>query len=118
MLLWPVIQGASTSGLSPSAAVLLINREKAVVVDIREKEAFAAGHLVGSRNLPVAELEAKLASTVKNKAVPLILVCDTGARTRRAEAIAKQLGYTQVQCLAGGLSAWRAASLPLEKQEA
>jgi len=115
MLLWPVIQGAATAGLSPSEAVLLMNREKAVVVDVCEASEYAAGHIVGAKNLPLAELEAKLASTVKNKALPLILVCQSGARSTRALAVAKKLGYEQAQSLGGGLAAWKAANLPLEK---
>lgn len=115
LLFWPVIQGASTGGLSPTQAVQLMNRDKAVVVDVCEAEEFAAGHVVGARNVPLNQLEDKLAAQVKNKAVPLILVCQTGARSGRALAIAKKLGYEQAQSLAGGLAAWRSANLPLEK---
>jgi rhodanese-related sulfurtransferase len=115
LLLWPVIQGAATAGLTPSAAVQLINREKAVVVDVCESNEFAAGHVTGSRNIPLGELEAKLATSVKNKTLPLILVCQTGARSGRALAIAKKLGYEQAQSLGGGLAAWRTANLPVEK---
>jgi rhodanese-related sulfurtransferase len=115
LLLWPVIQGAATAGLSPAAAVLLINREKAVLVDVCEPNEYAAGHVTGAKNIPLGELEAKLPQSVKNKAVPLILVCQSGARSGRAVAIAKKLGYEQAQSLGGGLAAWKAANLPLEK---
>ena len=115
LLFWPVIQGAGAGGLSPTQAVQLMNREKAVVVDVCEAEEFAAGHVVGARNVPLNQLEDKLAGQVKNKALPLILVCQTGARSGRALAIAKKLGYEQAQSLAGGLAAWRSANLPLEK---
>ena len=115
LLLWPVIQGAATAGLTPAAAVQLINREKAVVVDVCETNEFAAGHVTGAKNIPLGELEAKLAGAVKNKTLPLILVCQTGARSGRATAIAKKLGYEQAQSLGGGLAAWRAANLPVEK---
>ena len=115
MLLWPVVQGAGGGGLVPVAAVQLINREKAVVIDVCEPGEFAAGHVVGARNVPLGELETKLGAAVKNKALPLILVCQSGARSGRAVAIAKKLGYEQAQSLAGGLSGWRAANLPVEK---
>ncbi len=115
MLFWPVLQGAVTAGLNPASAVQLINREKAVVVDVCEPGEFAAGHVGGAKNVPLGELESKLASVVKNKAVPLILVCQSGARSGRAVAIAKKLGYEQAQSLGGGLSSWRAANLPVEK---
>ena len=115
LLLWPVLQGATLAGIAPAAAIQLINREKAVVVDVCEATEFAQGHIVGSKNIPLGELEAKLAQAVKNKALPLVLVCQTGARSARAVAMAKKLGYEQAQSLAGGLKAWKAANLPVEK---
>ena len=117
MLMWPSIKSSVAGGgaLSPSAAVQLINREKAVVVDVSEAEEFALGHIGGAKNIPVNAIEEKLPAVVKNKALPLIMVCPKGARANRAAAEAKKLGYTQVQVLAGGLNAWRADNLPIEK---
>ena len=115
LLLWPVLMGAALPGITPAQAVQLINREKAVVVDVCEPDEFAQGHIVGARNIPVNELETKLATAVKNKTLPLILVCQSGARAARAAALAKKLGYEQARTLGGGLTAWKAASLPLEK---
>lgn len=115
MLLWPVIRGATLAGLDPVGAVQLINREKAVVVDVCEPAEFAAGHVVGAKNIPLADLEKKLAGAVKNKSLPLILVCQSGARSGRAVAIAKKLGYDLAQSLGGGMVSWKAANLPVEK---
>ncbi|ROZ72146.1 rhodanese-like domain-containing protein [Ramlibacter sp. WS9] len=115
MLLWPVIQGASASGLSSAQAVQLINRERAVVVDVSETEEFAAGHVGGAKNVPVGQLEQRLPEVVKNKGVPLILVCANGSRANRALGIAKKLGYDKAQVLAGGLKSWKEANLPIEK---
>ena len=115
LLLAPVLQEASSGGLSANDAVLLINREKAVVVDVCEPAEFAAGHIVGSKNIPLADLSSKLGAAAKNKGLPLILVCQSGARSARAMASAKTLGYEQVHSLGGGLAAWKSAGLPLEK---
>jgi rhodanese-related sulfurtransferase len=115
LLFWPVLQGAATTGIDTSAVVQLINREKAVVVDVCKPAEFAAGHVGGAKNIPQADLEAKLTATVKNKAVPLILVCQSGTRSARAVAVAKKLGYERAQSMAGGLAAWKMANLPLEK---
>jgi rhodanese-related sulfurtransferase len=52
---------------------------------------------------------------VKNKGVPLILVCPNGARANRGVAVAKKLGYEKAQSLTGGMGAWRTANLPVEK---
>ena len=114
-LFWPVLKGATGGSLTAEGAVQLINREKAVVIDICEAHEFAAGHIGGAKNLPLSQLEQKLPSTVKNKALPVILVCQSGARSGRAVSIAKKLGYEQAQSLAGGLGAWTKANLPVEK---
>lgn len=115
MLLWPVVNGAGPGALTADAAVQLMNREKAVVIDVCEPSEFAAGHVAGAKNIPVGQLEDKLASAVKNKALPLILVCQSGARSSRALGVAKKLGFENVQSLSGGLGAWRSANLPVEK---
>jgi len=115
MLLWPVVQGGAGRGLSAAGAVQLINREKAVVVDVCGPEEFAAGHVAGARNVPLGEFEKRLPEVVKNKTVPLILVCASGMRANRAVATARKLGYEQAQVLAGGIKAWKEANLPVEK---
>ena len=114
MLLWPMIQGARGGALSASDAVQLINRQKAVVIDVSDAEEFAKSHVRGARHVPLAQLEARLPAVVKNKALPLILVCPSGARSSRALAIARKLGYDHAQALAGGLKAWKDANLPIE----
>lgn len=116
MLLWPALAGSAGAGsVNANEAVLLINREKAAVVDVCSPGEFAAGHVSGSKNVPLGELEAKLPGVVKNKSTPVILVCASGMRSRRAVAIAKKLGYENAHSLSGGMGAWRAASLPVEK---
>jgi rhodanese-related sulfurtransferase len=112
MLFWPQIKGGT---LTAAGAVQLMNREKAVVVDVSEPEEFALGHVNNAKNVPFSQLEDKLAGQVKNKELPLILVCTSGARSNRAVAVAKKLGFTNVQALAGGLKSWKEANLPLEK---
>ena len=116
MLVWPVIAGSmNASALSASGAVQLINRERAVVIDVSEADEFAAGHVGGAKNIPFSQLQDKLPGAVKNKSLPLILVCSSGAKANRAQAIAKNLGYEQAQALGGGLKSWKAANLPLER---
>ena len=119
MLVWPMVaSGMNAGALSATGAVTLINREKALVIDVSEAEEFAAGHVGGAKNVPFGELENKLPAAVKNKALPLIFVCANGARASRAVAVAKKLGYEQTQALGGGLKAWKQANLPVEKAQA
>lgn len=116
MLVWPVVsKGARAGSLSPTEAVMLMNREKAVLVDVCGDEEFAKGHVAQARHIPLADLEAKLPAAVKNKATPVILVCATGARSNRAVALAKRLGYENSHSLSGGMAAWREAGLPVQK---
>lgn len=116
MLVWPAVKAGGRAGtLGVNDAVLLMNREKAVVVDVCEADEFAAGHIIGAKHVPLGELEAKLPGTVKNKANPVIFVCASGARSNRAVAVAKKLGYENAQSLSGGMGAWREANMPIEK---
>ncbi len=116
LLVWPAVKAGGRAGtLNANDAVTLMNRQKAVVIDVSDAKEFAEGHIVGARNLPLDELEAKLPGAVKNKALPLIFVCSNGARANRGVAVAKKLGHENVQSLTGGMGAWRSAGLPVEK---
>jgi rhodanese-related sulfurtransferase len=115
LLLWPMVVNSSQgAALSPADAVRLLNREKAIMIDVCEPAEFAAGHVAGARNIPLAALEGHK-SLPSNKALPLVVLCQSGARAGRAAAALRKLGYANAQALAGGLSAWRAANLPVEK---
>ena len=115
MLLWPTLAAGGGGGaVSPAAAVQLINREKAVLIDVCEPAEFAAGHAAGSRSVPLGSLESST-NLPKNKTLPVVVVCASGARATRAVAILKKLGFERAHALAGGLSAWREANLPVEK---
>ena len=115
LLVWPMlVDGLSGARVSAADAVRLINREKAVLIDISDPEAFAAGHAIGARSVPLAGLETSR-DLPKNKSLPLVIVCPTGARAPRAVALLKKLGFENTHVLAGGFNAWRAANLPTEK---
>ena len=64
MLLAPVLMGGGAGGLTAANAVQLINREKAVVIDVCAPEEYAAGHVGGAKNVPLAQLEERLPSVV------------------------------------------------------
>ena len=115
LLLWPALRGAAGGSLTPNMAVQLINQEKAVLIDVCEAHEYAAGHPVGAKHIPLGQLANQLPAVVKNKDVPVIFVCQSGMRSSSAMRIAKGLGYLKAQSLGGGLSSWRAASLPVEK---
>ena len=117
MLLWPtLVDNVGGAKVSAADAVRLINREKAVLIDISEPAEYAAGHAGGARNVPFGQLAgANNKALPSNKTLPLVLVCPTGSRSSRAVALLKKAGYENVRALAGGLAAWRAANLPTER---
>lgn len=115
LLFWPALKGGTQGGkVTAAEAVRLINREKGVLIDVCEPAEFAAGHAAGSRSVPLGSLESS-AGLPKNKALPLVVVCASGARATRAVAVLKKLGFERAHALAGGLAAWREANLPVEK---
>ena len=115
LLAWPVlVEGASGARVTAADAVHLINREKAVLIDVSDAAEYAAGHAVGARNIPLASIETSR-ELPKNKALPLVVVCPTGSRAPRAVVALKKLGFENARVLAGGLTAWRAANLPVER---
>lgn len=116
MLLWPVIKGGAvgSGAVGTGEAVRLINREKGVLIDVCEPAEFAAGHAIGARNVPLGQLEgAKGLPT--NKALPVLVMCASGARSSRAAAQLRKAGYEKAVAVAGGNAAWREAQLPMEK---
>ena len=115
LLLWPAITGRGRGGLSAAEATQLINRRNAVVVDLRSAADFANGHLPSSRHLAFAELQAKIGQIAKNKATPVLLVCQDGLQSNKATRLVTEAGYTEVHALQGGLAAWQQAGMPVVK---
>jgi rhodanese-related sulfurtransferase len=114
LLVWPLIK-ENAKGLTAQNAVQLINRERAVLIDVSNADEFALAHAKGAKNIPLSELEAKLAVAVKKKELPIIFICPMGKRSATATATAQKMGYANAQNLSGGLKAWRDANLPIEK---
>ncbi len=115
LLVWPMVtKGGLGGSVSTADAVRMINREKAVLIDVSEPAEFAAGHATGARNVPLSALDSAKGLPT-NKALPLVVMCATGARSSRAVATLRKAGFAQVHALAGGKAAWREASLPIEK---
>ena len=116
LLLWPTLKRGGRGGVSAAEATQMINRRNAVVIDLRSADEFAQGHLPSARNLPFSELEAKIGQFVKNKGNPLLLVCQTGQQSRKAERIVKDAGFAEVHVLHGGVNAWQQAGMPVVRQ--
>ena len=115
LLAWPLLsRGGAIGGVSPAEAVNLINRERGVLIDISEPAEYLAGHAGGAKNLPFGTLETT-SDLPKNKSVPVLLMCPTGARANRGAAILRKRGYEKASAVTGGVAAWREANLPMER---
>lgn len=101
--------------VNPQQAIQLINRENPIILDIRDKTAFEKGHIIHARHVKQAEIEAYLKKQNQSNEAPIMLVCQSGAQTPTVGARLKKQGYTQVHQLAGGMNAWQAGELPIEK---
>lgn len=113
MLLWPLLRSrAAGPALTTLQATQLINGKHAQLVDIRDAAEFARGSLPNARNIPLAELAGRAPKELK-KDRPVIVVCNAGNIAGRAAAQLRAGGMTEVYVLAGGISAWREAGLPL-----
>jgi rhodanese-related sulfurtransferase len=117
MLLWPY---ARRMGGGPSVtavqATQLINREDALIVDVRDPGEYGAGHILGAKNVPLSRIDAggsEIAAKRKDK--PVIVYCDTGNRATKAAAALRAQGFSRVVNLSGGLGAWQQAGLPVAK---
>lgn len=117
LLIQPALTRVRGGGIGAAEAVRLMNREKAVVVDVSEPAEYAAAHIAAARNVPLARIDGA-PELPKNKALPVILVCATGKRSGKAVKSVQAQGYAKAVSLDGGLAAWRAANLPLESSAA
>ncbi len=98
--------------ISPAKAVDFINHHHALVVDLRENNAFRQGHIIDSVSASPDDFNQK--KMEKHKSKPLILVCTKGLTSTTLASKLKKDGY-QAMVLAGGINAWQAAGLPVIK---
>lgn len=108
---------AARSRIEEVAALAFHDEKEAVILlDVREPAEFEAGHLPGARNIPRGVLEFRLEAepALAARDVPLVIYCRSGGRAALAADSLKQLGYTRVRSIAGGIDAWQQAGLAVE----
>jgi len=104
------------SSANPAIATQLINRENALIVDVREDNEYLSGHIINSKHIPLGYFNERLKELEKYKSDPIIVGCKTGQRSGQACVILKKAGFEKVYNLSGGVSAWQAENLPLTKK--
>ena len=100
--------------LSPSEATRKINKEEALVVDLRPSQEFSSGHIAGSIN-QVDKLEQHLTTKRHSKETPVILVCKTGVASKKLGVSLIKAGYLDVNVVSGGMMTWEGNGMPLSK---
>lgn len=116
MLIFPMLRSrAGGPTVGTTEATRLINREDAFLLDVREPEEYAKGHILGAKNIPLGQLESRIGELEKHKAKPVIVHCETGNRSGVGLAKLRAKGFERAANLAGGYAAWKQAGLPVEK---
>lgn len=98
--------------IEATEAVRLINND-AVIVDLRSVDAYAKGHIVSARSIPLDELDGRLSNLEDVKSKPIVAVCDNGITSTKAVNTLRAAGFESVYGLKGGMSGWSQAGLPV-----
>nr|WP_246447323.1 rhodanese-like domain-containing protein [Undibacterium jejuense] len=113
-LLFPMLQRRGAK-VSQFQATQYMNQSKTLVLDVRNAEEFAAGHLPNAKNIPLADLNNRIKEIEKSKNTVVITVCAQGVRSANAAALLSKAGFTQVFSLEGGTEAWKTQGMPIVK---
>lgn len=109
------ISGVKT--VTAQQATLMINKQDAVVVDVRTRDEFNKGHIVNAKNITTSQIEqGKFGGIENHKETPIVLVCESGARSASVAGKLVKAGFTQVYNLHAGMSGWNNENLPTTKK--
>ncbi len=99
----------------PAEVTTLVNRDNALVVDLRAIADFEKGHIPGSKNVLMSQFDPENKRLAAAKGLPVVLVCKTGQSAGEAAKRLKKAGFERVFVLDGGIGGWLQADLPLAK---
>jgi len=101
--------------LRPAALTALVNRDNALVVDLRPIADFDKGHIPGSKNVQMSQFDPENKQLAAARSLPVVLVCKTGQTAGAAARRLKKAGFEHVHVLDGGIGGWQQADLPLAR---
>jgi rhodanese-related sulfurtransferase len=101
--------------LGPAALTALVNRDNALVVDLRAQPEFEKGHIPGSKNVQMSQFDPENKQLAAARALPVVLVCKAGQTSGDAAKRLPKAGFERVYVLDGGIGAWQQADLPLAR---
>ncbi|MCP5308641.1 MAG: sulfurtransferase [Zoogloeaceae bacterium] len=104
--------------ITPEQAVAAI-KDADILLDVRETDEYAAGHIPGAIHISRGMLEFKLGNMPELSArdLKIVLYCKTSGRAALAACTLAEMGYLEVQSITGGFDAWSAAGYPVAKPE-
>jgi rhodanese-related sulfurtransferase len=112
MLLLQTLRGGGNN-ISVADATLKLNREDALIIDVRETHEWDRGHIPNARHIALGQIGKRMQEIEKFKSRPVIVVCASGNRSSSACGTLKRAGFEQVFNLSGGIGAWSEANLPV-----
>lgn len=118
MLFWPMVN-RRISGIKEVGAMeatQLINHHDALILDVREDQEYAGGHVPHSKHIPLRQLSGRIQELEKFRDKPIIAVCRSGARSGHGCSVLRKNGFEQVYNLNGGMSAWQQANMPVVRK--
>lgn len=114
IFLW--IEGQkSGKAVSPAIATQMVNKEGALLLDIRTRKEWETGHIAGAKHIPLADLDHHITELYKFKEKPVIVVCNFGQSAGSAAKRLKADGFQNVIRLGGGMTEWKGQNLPVIK---
>ncbi len=102
--------------IKPAEATSLINKEGAVVVDVRDDKEYGEGHILNAINMPLGLFEQRVQELESYKSDPIIVYCRTGQRSAKVGAVLRRQGFERLYKISGGILAWTSANLPVTKK--
>ena len=97
----------------PADAFDFIEQVEPFILDVRRPDEFAAGHIEGAVNIPLQELDGRIAELPQDLNAPFLVYCKVGIRGNFGLVYLKLLGYTNVRNITSGFDAWKNADLPV-----
>lgn len=102
--------------VSSAQATYMMNREEAMIIDLRDAAAFREGHIIGAKNIPLADFDRHLDKLDPHRARPIILVDAMGMKTASIAARLIKIGFVHTKTLKGGMDGWKTDNMPIVKK--
>lgn len=113
LLFFPKVLSRDNKVLGSKEVTLLINREPAMLVDVRSEADFRAGHITNAINIPLDQIEVQINKITSNSKKNIIVYCQKGVRSAQAFRLLNKLGLPKLYTIEGGLDAWLKNNLPI-----